>query len=173
MENISLPTLGAYYEQGFLRHRQERRRASALLETFDVRPGDPAAMFKTLSGGNQQKALLAKWFETRPQVFIMHEPTQGVDIGARQRIFSQITDAADAGTSFILASAEYDDLANLCDRVLVFRNGQIVSDVGGAALTGDRLVDLCLRDIPARGNENASGDHDGRAHDSRTEKEEG
>jgi ribose transport system ATP-binding protein len=130
-------------------------------------------MFKTLSGGNQQKALLAKWFETRPQVFIMHEPTQGVDIGARQRIFSQITDAADAGTSFILASAEYDDLANLCDRVLVFRNGQIVSDVGGAALTGDRLVDLCLRDIPARGNENASGDHDGRAHDSRTEKEEG
>jgi ribose transport system ATP-binding protein len=173
MENMSLPTLSAYYERGFLRHRQERRRAWALLETFDVRPGDPTTVFKTLSGGNQQKALLAKWFETRPQVFLMHEPTQGVDIGARQRIFSQITAAADTGTSFILASAEYDDLANLCDRVLVFRNGQIVSDVGGAALTGDRLVDLCLRDIPALGEQNAIGEHDWRGHGNRTKKEEG
>jgi ribose transport system ATP-binding protein len=148
-ENVTLPTLRAFFHRGRLEHVRERARVAALLDAYDVQPHDPRAPFAHLSGGNQQKVLLAKWFETRPVAFLMHEPTQGVDVGARQRIFQRIGDAAAEGHAFVLASAEHEDLAHLCDRVLVFRNGRIVGELAGERLTADQLLERCLRDAPA------------------------
>ena len=119
-------------------------RGHDLLHEFHVTPPEPGRILAKLSGGNQQKALLAKWFATRPQVFLLHEPTQGVDIGAKKQIFAQIRDLAQAGGSVILASVEYADLAHLCDRVLVFRDGRVVIELYGAELTEERIVEQCF-----------------------------
>jgi ribose transport system ATP-binding protein len=148
-ENMTLATLGTYKRGGFLRLRQEASRVSTLLKDFQVQPPEADRPLGTLSGGNQQKVLLAKWFETRPEVFLLHEPTQGVDVGARRQIFRHIAAAAKAGTSFVLASSEYQDLPHLCDRVIVFRDGRPVSELHGAALTHERIVEQCFREAGA------------------------
>jgi ribose transport system ATP-binding protein len=143
-ENVTLTTLPSYFSRGVLRHRRERREVTDLLHEFHVTPAEPGRILAKLSGGNQQKALLAKWFATRPQVFLLHEPTQGVDIGAKKQIVAQIRDLADAGGSVIIASVEYADLAHLCNRVLVFRDGRVVTELYGAELTEERIVEQCF-----------------------------
>jgi ribose transport system ATP-binding protein len=143
-ENVTLTTLPSYFTGGFLRLRKERREVGSLLREFQVNPPEPGRLLAKLSGGNQQKALLAKWFATRPSVFLLHEPTQGVDIGAKKQIFGQIRDLAQSGGSVVLASVEYADLAHLCDRVLVFRDGRVVAELHGAELTEDRIVEQCF-----------------------------
>jgi ribose transport system ATP-binding protein len=148
-ENVTLPSLGGYFHRGRLQHRREGRQVADMIRDFRVVPPDPGVALGTLSGGNQQKALLAKWFHTSPTVFILHEPTQGVDIGAKRQIFQLIREAADAGTSFVLASSEYEDLANLCDRVLVLRDGSVVTSLHGRALTHQRLIEQCFREAAA------------------------
>jgi ribose transport system ATP-binding protein len=105
-----------------------------------VRPADPAAAMSTLSGGNQQKSLIGKWLQVQPKLLLMHEPTQGVDIGARQEIFSYIAAAAAAGTTVLVASSEFEDLIGLCHRVLVFRDGEVTRELSGAALTEPELI---------------------------------
>jgi ribose transport system ATP-binding protein len=143
-ENVTLATLSAYFRRGLLNHRRERRDVAAKMREFQVVPPEPMRVFAKLSGGNQQKALLAKWFATRPRIFLLHEPTQGVDIGAKQQIFAQIRDVAEAGGAVIIASVEYEDLAHLCDRVLVFRDGEVVAELDGADLVEHRIVEQCF-----------------------------
>jgi ribose transport system ATP-binding protein len=143
-ENVTLPTLSEYFRGAVIHHRRERRAVAVRMREFQVVPAEPTRVFAKLSGGNQQKALLAKWFATRPQVFLLHEPTQGVDIGAKQQIFAQIRDVVEAGGAVIIASVEYEDLAHLCDRVLVFRDGEVVAELRDADLTEHRIVEQCF-----------------------------
>jgi ribose transport system ATP-binding protein len=151
MENMTLATLYRYVTFGTIRHVKERAAARALAQEFDVRPPDPDRPMRTFSGGNQQKALLAKWLDARPAVLLMHEPTQGVDIGAKQQIFRQLRLAADAGVSIVIATTEYEDLSRLCDRVMVMRDGRNVIELEGESLTRERLVEECYRtDGPCR-----------------------
>jgi ribose transport system ATP-binding protein len=144
-ENATLATLGRYVRGGRIRHNLERSAALALMLDYDVQPPEPNRPLRTFSGGNQQKTLLAKWLTAEPRVLLLHEPTQGVDIGAKQQIFRQIRAAADAGVAVIIATTEYEDLAGLCDRVLVLREGRRAAELGGANLTHDRLVEECYR----------------------------
>jgi ribose transport system ATP-binding protein len=111
-----------------------------VLDEFNVQPPLPGRRLATLSGGNQQKALLGRWLSTRPDVMLLHEPTQGVDIGSRKAIFEILQDAAKTGMGIVYASAEYADLAHVCDRVLVFRNGRMVAELAGAALTEEHIL---------------------------------
>ena len=143
-ENLTLATLREYFSRGLLRGRRERDRVAAAVEAFDVRPRDPDRAFGTLSGGNQQKVLIGKWFETRPSVLLLHEPIRGVDVGARAQIFQVIREAAATGAGILIATAEYEDLVHLCDRVLCFRNGRVVSELRGGSLTLDRLGQQAL-----------------------------
>jgi ribose transport system ATP-binding protein len=115
-----------------------------LMRKFDVRPPEPRATFESLSGGNQQKVVLAKWIQTNPKILLLHEPTVGVDVGARQQIFNLIRDAAVAGTAVICCSADYEQLAELCDRVLIIANGRIVRELSGTDLTKERIAEQCL-----------------------------
>jgi len=144
LENVTLPTLGGLYTRGLLRLGKELEEVKAALEEFGVVPPDPHARFASLSGGNQQKALLAKWFRTNPTVYLMHEPTQGVDVGARKQIFERIAEARARGTSILIASSEYEDLAHVCDRVLVLRDGRVVSELHGDGLTPERISEQCF-----------------------------
>ena len=102
------------------------------MDEFDVRPNDPSLPYGALSGGNQQKALLAKWLQTEPRLLLLDEPTQGVDVGARQQIFELIRDGrAERGMRVLCASSDYEQLAAICDRVLVFGRGRICRELIG------------------------------------------
>jgi ribose transport system ATP-binding protein len=142
-ENVTLPTLERFFTGGLLRPKRERARVLEVLRLYDVRPVAPARKLETLSGGNQQKALVAKWLERTPTIFLMHEPVQGVDVSAREEIARVIGDIADRGGSVLLSSCEYEDLARICDRVLIFRHGRITSELAGDALTKERIIERC------------------------------
>jgi ribose transport system ATP-binding protein len=142
-ENVTLPSLAEYRRWRGLDHARERTDVRGDLERFAVRPPDPERRLYGLSGGNQQKALLARWLRRRPRVLLLHEPTQGVDIGARRGIFAILRDSVMAGTSVLYSSVEYEDLANVCDRVLVFRRGRIIGDLAGESLSAERLAERC------------------------------
>jgi ribose transport system ATP-binding protein len=140
-ENITLTTLRDHARRGHIDRGQERQAVLGMLDELDVRPPDPDRRFGELSGGNQQKVVLAKWFATKPEVLLLHEPTQGVDVGARQEVFKHIREFTDAGGAVLISSIEYEDLASLCDRVLVFRDGRIVARLEGDALTVSAIIE--------------------------------
>ncbi|MBO0729013.1 MAG: sugar ABC transporter ATP-binding protein [Acidimicrobiaceae bacterium] len=145
LENVTLPTVFRYFGGGILHHRQERRSVRQMLEMYQVTPPEPGKVFAELSGGNQQKALVAKWFQVSPEVLLLHEPTQGVDVGARTQIFERIRDFAQGGGAVVIASVEYEDLAHLCDRVLVLRDGRTVSELRKPNLSEEIIVEHCFR----------------------------
>lgn len=145
MENITLVTLSKYVTLGRIRHQDELAATKELTARYDVRPPEPARQMRTFSGGNQQKALLAKWLNSSPQILLLHEPTQGVDVGSKQQIFQQLRDVVDLGISIIIATTEYEDLAMLCDRVAVMRDGRKAVELEGPELTHERLVEECYR----------------------------
>lgn len=149
-DNVGLPVLRQFFSRGTLSSRAEREHVGNLLVSYGVRPPAPERLLETLSGGNQQKALLAKWLQLGPEVLLLDEPCQGVDIGARKEIFARMRAAADAGTSIVMASSELDDLAHVCDRVFVFRRGRVVSVLAGDALTEERLLEQCYSSSAGR-----------------------
>lgn len=144
-ENITLGILNDFFKHGMLNLRTEITIAKKLMEDFNVQPMASEKPFNTFSGGNQQKALLAKWMAVKPQVLLLHEPSQGVDVGARKQIFNLIRKAADQGMTVLIASTEYEDLAALCNRVFVFRDGFVTSELSGSSLNHERILEQCFR----------------------------
>jgi ribose transport system ATP-binding protein len=130
------------------------------LEAFDVRPPHPQLQFGHLSGGNQQKALLAKWLRLfgMARVLLLHEPTQGVDIAARQDIFRMIRESVATGATVLYVSTELEDLAHLCDRVIVVRHGQAVAEFARPHLTATALAVAALASQPQGAKEAISVD---------------
>ena len=120
--NVMMQVLGDYQPHEPAAAQDEQGGGRAAATRFDVRPSDPKRIYQSLSGGNQQKALLAKWMQTDPGLVLLHEPTQGVDVGAREQIFRMLSAAAaEGGMSILCASSDYEQLAAICDRVLVDR----------------------------------------------------
>jgi ribose transport system ATP-binding protein len=146
-DNITLQRLKHYFRRLWLHRREMVGQARQLMTQFDVRPSDPRATYSSLSGGNQQKALLAKWLQMRPKLLLLHEPTQGVDVGARQQIFSLIRQAASEGTCVLCASSDHEQLAAICDRVIVIGRGRIFSELKGDNLTKDRITEQCFNSM--------------------------
>lgn len=139
-ENVMLQVIDDYYDQLRLNRGRLQRDAGALCREYDVRPANPRAVYQSLSGGNQQKALLAKWLHMDPALLILHEPTQGVDVGARQQIFALVRDAANRKHTVICASSDYEQLSIICDRVLIFGRGRVVGELVGQNVTKDRIA---------------------------------
>jgi simple sugar transport system ATP-binding protein len=111
------------------------------LDALDIRPRDPSALVKNLSGGNQQKVLLARWLITAPQLFILDEPTRGIDIGAKAQIQKLVTDLSADGMAVVFISAELEEVARISDRILVLRDGHCVEEVGNDCSV-QRLTEL-------------------------------
>ncbi len=121
-----------------------RADASRWAHILQVQPPLLRRRLEKFSGGNQQKAVLARWLRTAPQVLILDEPTQGVDIGAKSAIYHTIDEFAMAGGAVIVASPDADELVRLCDRVLVIRGGMIGCELSGQNLTNSRIVQESL-----------------------------
>jgi len=147
-DNVTMQVIGRYVTALRLDRRRMIHDAQALIDAYDVRPPTPTMEYQGLSGGNQQKVLLAKWLQTRPSMLLLHEPTIGVDVGARQQIFGVIRDAAAAGTAVVCASADYEQLAAMCDRVLIVARGRVVRQLLGADVTEERIAEQCLTSVP-------------------------
>ena len=140
-ENLTLPDLHRLRRRfGRLDRSAERREVDGWVERVALRPAEPERPLELFSGGNQQKVVLAKWLRNDPRVLVLDEPTQGVDVGAKAAIYELVHDAAARGAAVLMASSDTAELASVCDRVVVMRDGRAAADVRGADLTEERLV---------------------------------
>jgi ribose transport system ATP-binding protein len=124
-DNLFMLTISRYFLGGAIRRRAMRRAADDLVSRFRVKLRDPEIEFGSLSGGNQQKVVLAKWLEIGPKVLMLHEPTQGVDVGAREEIYRLVREAVAAGAGVVWITTDLDELANMSDRILLMVDGRV------------------------------------------------
>jgi len=139
---LSMPRLARLFGLDWAAMRAE---VGALIDTYDVRPRNATMNLGNMSGGNQQKVILGKWLAEKPRLLLLDEPTQGVDFGARQQIFAALDQAAASGMAVLCASTDYEQLAQICDRVVVFSRGLPVAELAGAALTKDAISRACFQ----------------------------
>jgi len=151
VDNMLLPDVSRFFRGGFLRRGAMVREARALGTRYEVRPNDPAAKLSSLSGGNAQKVLIARWMNRNPKLLLLDEPTQGVDVGTRVQIYAALRAAAASGMSIVCASTDAEQLAEICDRVLVFARGRICREMSGPELTKDGIAEACYASINLSG----------------------
>ena len=139
--NLSVARLGDYWHAFLYRHASEAGDARSAIAAFGVRCASERALITTLSGGNQQKAILARWLQLRPRILLLDEPTQGVDVGARADIFRLIRQSVAAGASAIVVSSDFDELIEVSDEIAVLAGGQLVAQFAAVGLTAGQLLE--------------------------------
>jgi ribose transport system ATP-binding protein len=144
-ENLTLPRLSARGPARWLSERRERADAAVWLERLDVRPSDPEAAFSALSGGNQQRVLLARWLRCGARAFLLEEPTIGVDMPGRRAIYQALREVAADGATVLMTSSEAEEVCAVCDRVVVMVGGRVAVVLDGEARTVDRVLGESLR----------------------------
>ncbi|HUY72133.1 MAG TPA: sugar ABC transporter ATP-binding protein [Gaiellaceae bacterium] len=147
-ENISIVDVRAVSRLGVVDRRAEGRRTRELAHDLDVRTSSQEAMVRTLSGGNQQKVLFAKWLFRRPKLLIADEPTRGVDVGAKRQIHELLLGLARDGMGVLLISSEIEEVLGLAHRVLVMRAGRVVGEFEGDAATDAAVMTAAFTDGP-------------------------
>jgi ribose transport system ATP-binding protein len=143
-KNVSMPSLRRFTRQRLLRPKIERAAAAEQLRRLDTRPSNPSALARTLSGGNQQKVVLARWLLHGCKVMLLDEPTRGIDVEARSEIYKQIRAFTGTGGGALVVSSEMSELVGLCDRIVVVREGTVVGQVPGATATEAQVLALAL-----------------------------
>jgi ribose transport system ATP-binding protein len=138
--NLAAVVVRRYWRGGVLRARRQLEESQTLLDTFRIKAGGLSQSPRALSGGNQQKMVLARWLRTKPKVILLDNPTQGVDVGAREDIHGLIQSAARDGAAVVIVSDDYDELARVSDSVAVLRAGRLTSRLFGSDLTADGIV---------------------------------
>ncbi len=140
-ENL-FPNLTLHGQRGLnLQARgQEQQKANRLTEQYDISPRSPNALVQQLSGGNQQKVVLARWFALNQEVLVLEEPTAGVDVGAKRQIYELIRERARAGCAIAVVSSDFDEITQVCSRVLVFRSGAIAAELTAGKITVANLL---------------------------------
>lgn len=144
-ENLSMSDVSRYWNGLWFNHHQERDDASDALRHFSIKAADDRDLVSSLSGGNQQKVVLARWLRRRPLILLLDEPTQGVDVGAREEVYSAVRREVALGMSAVVVSSDFEELVQLCNRVVVLRNGRIREEVAGADLDRHLLTKLVLK----------------------------
>ena len=148
-ENVTLATLGRNARLGLLSRRRMAESTRAHIAGLDIRPADPDRAVRLLSGGNQQKVVLARWMARQSRICLFDDPTVGVDVGARAEIYRLIARLAEPGAGVVLSSGDPAELAGLCDRVIVMMLGRGAAELARPDLEVDRLVALTTGAAPA------------------------
>ncbi len=143
--NVTLASFARWAKGGVLNERAERQEARAQLEALELRPADPDRAARTLSGGNQQKILLARWLVHGTRILLLDEPTRGVDVGARAEIYALIRALAAQGTAIVVISSEIEEVLGLSDRVLVIADGRIIHESAASAIEEHDVLDLVMK----------------------------
>ena len=143
--NVTLATFSRIARGGLLDERRERAVTTEQIQALDLRPADPDRLTGTLSGGNQQKIMLARWLVQGTEVLLLDEPTRGVDVGARADIYVLIRRLADAGAAIVVVSSEIPEVLGLADRVLVVSDGRVLRDSPATELDEHLVLDLVMK----------------------------
>jgi ribose transport system ATP-binding protein len=138
-ENITITSLGRYFRRGRLRTGDMVDDTIGAVHEFDIRPPRPAVRAGQLSGGNQQRVVMAKWLRQRPRLLLLHEPTQGVDVGARAEIWSFVHAIAAGGAAVLCATTDHEELTTLATQVTVFSRGRLTRVLTGSQLTQEHI----------------------------------
>ncbi|WP_018186973.1 sugar ABC transporter ATP-binding protein [Microbacterium sp. 77mftsu3.1] len=147
--NVTLPSMSRFSRGGFLDFRGERAAAREQIEALELRPADPDRPARTLSGGNQQKILLARWLVHGTRVLLLDEPTRGVDVGARAEIYALIRRLAAEGNAVVVVSSEIEEVIGLVDTVLVVAEGRILSTLPSSEIDEHGVLDLVMKGTAA------------------------
>jgi ABC-type sugar transport system ATPase subunit len=145
--NTTLAALRTFCRGGFVRHGQERAAVNDLIHRLRIRTPNPGVRVEVLSGGNQQKVAIAKCLLTGPRVLLLDEPTRGIDVGAKAEIYGLMSHLAASGTAILMASSELPELLAMCDRVLVMREGRLVSVLEGEQMTQVDIMAAATRQV--------------------------
>lgn len=146
--NVSVSSMSRFSRAGWVDRGAERKAARAATRELSLRPDNPDTPVRTLSGGNQQKAVLARWLLRGCRVLLLDEPTRGVDVGARAELYAVIRRLADEGLAVLLVSSEVPEVLGLADRVLVLREGRVVHTADAGELDEHRVLDLVMEGSP-------------------------
>jgi len=139
-ENFALPTLGQDSRFGWLSHGSARRRFAPYIEQLGIVLGSPEDAITTLSGGNQQKVVIARWLAFGPRILLLNDPTRGIDVGAKNDLYALFGALASAGHAVVMLSTELDEHVELMDRVLVFREHELFCEFDRSELSREALV---------------------------------
>jgi ribose transport system ATP-binding protein/rhamnose transport system ATP-binding protein len=148
-ENVTLPILSTLANLGWVRGRSERELARAQVRRLGISPADPERRIATLSGGNQQKAVIARWLAARPAVLILDEPTRGVDVGAKAEIHAIIGDLVAEGLGVLMISSELPEVMAVSDRVVVMNEGRAAPALARHELDERRIMALATGEVQA------------------------
>ena len=157
--NITLAALRQFLRFGLLLHPQERQAVTRSIAQLRIKTPSAATTVSTLSGGNQQKVVLAKGLLTAPRVLLLDEPTRGIDVGAKAEIYTLITQLAKSGAAILLASSEMPEIIAMCDRVLVLSEGRLTGEFSHAEVTQERIMKAAMQwhvsqaALPSNGSE--------------------
>ena len=147
--NVTLSSMSRFAKAGFLDERAERKVTREQIEALELRPADPDRAAMTLSGGNQQKILLARWLVHGTRVLLLDEPTRGVDVGARAEIYALIRRLAAAGNAIVVVSSEIEEVLGLADTVLVISDGRVLQTLPASEIDEHGVLDLVMKGTAA------------------------
>ena len=139
-ENISVGFLERIKRFGLISPRAEKEKVNEAAKRFRIKSAGLGQRIGMLSGGNQQKALIARWLERDPEIIIFHEPTRGVDVGAKAEIYKIIDQLLQAGKGILLISSDLPELLALGDRIIVMHRGKAVAEMGHEEATQERIL---------------------------------
>jgi ribose transport system ATP-binding protein len=152
-ENLTIANVKSFSSRWRMRKQAEQTEAGDWTQRMKVRPENSLGLpLASLSGGNQQKVLFAKWLRLGLRVFLLDEPTQGVDVNAKALLHRQLIAASETGLATVVTSTDVDELVALCDRVLIFRKGRIALELRDRDLTVRAITQACLEtdiEVPA------------------------
>ena len=162
-ENAALTALDRLNERLLLSRQRELEVVGKELYALDVKAPSIEAIVSSLSGGNQQKVVMARALLSKPAMLIADEPTQGVDVGARAEIYRILREVADAGVPVVVASSDAHELEGLCDRVIVMSRGHVAETLDGDDVTEERIIGAAVRPRRTRSNSTSRRSVGGRA----------
>ena len=142
--NLCLASMKSIAARRFISTKRERPFVDGPVEKLGIKVADTRNLISSLSGGNQQKVVVGNWLNTNPKIILFDEPSRGIDVFAKQQIFQILWDLSNAGISSILVSTELEELIEVCHRILVMKNGQIVREVTSDEVTIDQLYAVCM-----------------------------
>jgi D-allose transport system ATP-binding protein len=138
MVNLKRSRLGGLL--GLTRRKPEREIAETQTKRVNTKCSSIDQLTVNLSGGNQQKVIISKWLAVDPDLFILDEPTKGIDVSAKSEIYRIIRDMVDSGRGVIVVSSELPELLSVCDRIIVFKDGELVADLKNDGLTEEEIM---------------------------------
>jgi ABC-type sugar transport system ATPase subunit len=145
-KNTTLAALKAVANKaGFINHKQEKDMADKFVKALEVKTPSNDQLVKNLSGGNQQKVVIAKWLANNPDILILDEPTRGIDVGAKYEIYCIIEELARSGKSIIMISSEMAELIGMSDRVMVMCDGRVTGFIDGKDATQENIMELATQ----------------------------